>query len=76
MLPHATLRLKQGFGRLIRTRTDHGVVVLCDARLLSKSYGRAMLASLPPARRVTGPWSAILPTVRHFYRAQSEGPPT
>jgi ATP-dependent DNA helicase DinG len=76
MLPHATLRLKQGFGRLIRTRTDHGVVVLCDARLLSKSYGRAMLASLPPARRVTGPWSAILPTVRHFYRAQPEGPPT
>ncbi len=49
-LPLATLKLKQGFGRLIRTKTDRGAVVLLDPRILSKSYGRLVLSSLPPAR--------------------------
>src|SRR5690606_29016719 len=49
MLPHAALRLKQGFGRLVRTRQDRGAVVILDPRLLSKGYGRFFLASLPPA---------------------------
>ena len=43
MLPHATLRLKQGFGRLIRTGTDRGAVVLCDSRASTKAYGRGIL---------------------------------
>ncbi len=71
MLPHATLRLKQGFGRLIRTGTDHGVVVLCDPRVLSKSYGREMLAALPAARRLSGSWASMLPEIRAFYGGQS-----
>ncbi|MEX0907225.1 MAG: helicase C-terminal domain-containing protein [Gemmatimonadota bacterium] len=69
MLPHAALRLKQGFGRLIRTRTDHGAIVILDARLLSKSYGRFFLESLPPAPLVTGPWSEMREQMRRFYAA-------
>jgi predicted DnaQ family exonuclease/DinG family helicase len=46
-LPQATLRFKQGFGRLIRRKTDRGVVAVLDRRILSKSYGSAFLRSLP-----------------------------
>ncbi len=46
-LPQAVLRFKQGFGRLIRTRTDRGVLVVLDQRITSKSYGATFLASLP-----------------------------
>jgi ATP-dependent DNA helicase DinG len=48
-LPEAVLKLKQGFGRLIRTATDHGSVVILDPRMLTKPYGRVFLDSLPPA---------------------------
>jgi ATP-dependent DNA helicase DinG len=50
-LPQAVIALKQGAGRLIRTHADRGVLVLCDPRLLGKSYGRVFLASLPPLPR-------------------------
>jgi ATP-dependent DNA helicase DinG len=46
-LPNAVISLKQGVGRLIRDRSDHGVLVLCDPRLRSKAYGRIFLKSLP-----------------------------
>ena len=48
-LPEAVLRLKQGFGRLIRTASDSGTVVILDPRMLTKPYGRVFLDSLPPA---------------------------
>jgi Rad3-related DNA helicase len=51
MLPQATLQLKQGFGRLIRSVEDRGVVAILDSRLIRKSYGRGVIAALPPARR-------------------------
>jgi ATP-dependent DNA helicase DinG len=44
--------LKQGLGRLIRTATDRGILAVLDSRLLTKSYGRRFLESLPPARLV------------------------
>jgi ATP-dependent DNA helicase DinG len=47
-LPQAVIALKQGAGRLIRDETDHGVLMVADPRLVAKSYGRAMIASLPP----------------------------
>lgn len=50
-LPEAVIKLKQGFGRLIRTQQDHGMVVLLDPRLRSKPYGRLFLESLPDCRR-------------------------
>ena len=46
-LPHAALLLKQGFGRLLRSETDHGVVAVLDARLVSRSYGSFLRQSLP-----------------------------
>lgn len=51
MIPSAIVRLKQGFGRLIRSRSDRGIVALLDGRLGAMSYGKAILAALPPARR-------------------------
>jgi ATP-dependent DNA helicase DinG len=50
-VPQAVLKLKQGFGRLIRTREDTGLVVVLDPRVLTKPYGRAFLDALPPCRR-------------------------
>jgi DNA polymerase-3 subunit epsilon/ATP-dependent DNA helicase DinG len=46
-LPEAILRFRQGFGRLIRTQTDRGVVVVLDRRVLTKQYGRFFMESLP-----------------------------
>uniref|UniRef100_UPI002EDB0C8D helicase C-terminal domain-containing protein n=1 Tax=Novilysobacter viscosus TaxID=3098602 RepID=UPI002EDB0C8D len=50
-LPQAVIALKQGAGRLIRSETDRGVLVLCDPRLSTKSYGRIFMESLPPLPR-------------------------
>ena len=50
-VPAAAIALKQGAGRLIRSVTDRGVLVLCDPRIASKGYGRLFLASLPPMPR-------------------------
>ncbi len=49
-LPHATMRLKQGVGRLIRTSKDQGMVAILDKRLISKQYGRRILECLPPMK--------------------------
>jgi ATP-dependent DNA helicase DinG len=51
-LPGAILKLKQGFGRLIRSRRDTGIVVILDPRVRTKSYGKEFLASLPNCRLV------------------------
>ncbi|HUY33137.1 MAG TPA: helicase C-terminal domain-containing protein [Pirellulales bacterium] len=51
-LPAAAIKLKQGFGRLIRTQHDRGTVVILDPRVLTKPYGRMFLDSLPDCRRV------------------------
>jgi len=64
-LPRAALALRQGFGRLIRTRTDRGVVAFLDGRLLRKSYGGTLLGSLPPECRRTDD----LEEVRAFFAA-------
>ncbi|NEX16298.1 MAG: helicase [Halochromatium sp.] len=50
-LPQAVIALKQGAGRLIRDHQDRGLLVVCDPRLNSRSYGRIFLNSLPPMRR-------------------------
>lgn len=52
-LPEATVSLKQGAGRLIRRETDMGVLVICDSRLSQMSYGRRILAALPPMRQLS-----------------------
>ena len=67
MLPLAALRLKQGFGRLVRSRTDGGAVVLLDSRILTRRYGRYLRESLPPTPLVKGPWWEIERRLRDFY---------
>jgi ATP-dependent DNA helicase DinG len=62
MVPSAIVRLKQGFGRLIRAKTDRGVVALLDGRAASMRYGARILAALPPAPRV-----ADLDELREFF---------
>ena len=54
MLPEAAMALKQGAGRLIRSETDRGVLVVCDTRLISMSYGAELVAALPPMRLLGG----------------------
>ncbi|HEU0153303.1 MAG TPA: ATP-dependent DNA helicase [Arenimonas sp.] len=65
-LPQAVIALKQGVGRLIRSHLDRGVLVLCDPRLVGKSYGRLFLDSLPPFPR-----TRALADVQDFFTAQS-----
>ncbi len=48
MLPQAVLQFKQGFGRLIRSKSDTGVVIVADKRIMSKSYGKMFIKALPP----------------------------
>lgn len=62
-VPAAAISLKQGFGRLIRTRQDFGVVALLDSRVRSKSYGRKLLDALPRSAR-----TAELDDVAEFFR--------
>lgn len=52
-IPAMALTLMQAFGRLIRTKSDEGLVVILDDRLYTKRYGKRILAALPPARRIT-----------------------
>ncbi len=61
-LPQATLRLKQGFGRLLRTQTDRGVVAILDERLWTKHYGKKLLAALPDCPRTD-----TIDAVREFF---------
>ncbi len=67
LLPHAALKLKQGFGRLIRARTDAGVVILLDKRVVTKRYGPLVLSGLPRADRVIGPWADVRTRVEDFF---------
>ena len=58
-LPEAILRFRQGFGRLIRTQSDRGVVAILDQRVLSKRYGRTFIESLPHCTVRTGPLAEL-----------------
>ena len=62
-LPEAVITLKQGVGRLIRDENDTGVLMICDPRISTKSYGRIFLSSLPPMQR-----SAEIKDVEIFFK--------
>jgi ATP-dependent DNA helicase DinG len=53
MIPSAIVRLKQGFGRLIRSKTDRGLIALLDGRAVGMRYGATIVDALPPATRIT-----------------------
>jgi ATP-dependent DNA helicase DinG len=65
-IPRAIIQLKQGFGRLIRKKTDTGVVSILDSRMSRRGYGKQFIASLPPC-----PATTQLDEVRNFFCAQS-----
>lgn len=67
MVPDAAMRLKQGVGRLIRTRADRGAVVILDDRLLTKRYGRHFIDALPPMPLAKGRWGEVRGRVEEFY---------
>jgi ATP-dependent DNA helicase DinG len=75
LLPLAALKLKQGFGRLIRSRTDVGVVMLLDSRVAKRNYGELLMSSLPPAERVIGPWDAVRASAEEFFARHGIGAP-
>jgi ATP-dependent DNA helicase DinG len=62
-LPGAAITLKQGFGRLLRTRDDRGIVAVLDRRLVTRPYGKVLIASLPPVTTTSS-----LDDVREFWR--------
>ena len=63
-LPEAAVALKQGAGRLIRRESDHGLLVVCDSRLVSMGYGKRLLAALPTMRTIV--------SEAEFFKALSE----
>jgi ATP-dependent DNA helicase DinG len=65
-LPDSVVRFKQGFGRLIRSSTDRGVVVVLDSRIISKGYGDLFLRSLPETRRSMKPLEGMLRDIESF----------
>ncbi len=71
-VPDAVLRFRQGFGRLIRTRADRGVVVVFDRRIISKQYGQMFLQSLPDCTVRRGPIAQLAATVTAWMRVLSE----
>ncbi|HEX3014982.1 MAG TPA: helicase C-terminal domain-containing protein [Desulfobacteria bacterium] len=74
-IPQAVIRLKQGFGRLIRTQEDKGVVVILDNRILDKRYGRKFLNSLPIKTHFRGDSELVLRKVKAWLTAEATGEP-
>ncbi|MCZ6528422.1 MAG: DEAD/DEAH box helicase family protein [Candidatus Dadabacteria bacterium] len=66
-VPVAVLKFKQGFGRLIRTKTDKGAVLVLDKRLISKFYGKFFLNSLPDCTRLVDSSQNIIRNLKHFF---------
>ena len=65
-LPDAIIRLRQGFGRLMRRRDDYGAVLILDPRIVRKAYGRFFLDSLPRTRRAVSSLRGVLEAFEDF----------
>lgn len=66
-VPQAAIKFKQGFGRLIRRKSDRGSVLILDKRVIQKSYGRTFINSLPPCRIVSGPTRDVSHELVNFF---------
>lgn len=69
-VPDAILRFRQGFGRLIRSKTDRGVVVVLDKRVQSKTYGQLFLESLPECTVHRGPLMNLAAAAREWIEGE------
>jgi ATP-dependent DNA helicase DinG len=74
-VPQAVLKFKQGFGRLIRSKTDRGVVAVLDRRILSKPYGKVFLASLPETSLRAAPLGVLVREIEEFFRGDASSAP-
>jgi len=70
VIPQAVIKFRQGFGRLIRTKTDRGAVLICDPRVATRRYGQIFLRSLPTQRIHFARQSELLDALRTFYDDQ------
>ena len=70
-LPQAILKLKQGFGRLIRKKSDHGAIVILDPRIKTKNYGKSFLKSLPVCHEVLGSLDEVVKGLKQFYASKN-----
>ena len=66
-VPQAVIRFRQGFGRLIRHRTDRGVVLILDSRVVRRGYGRMFLNSLPDVPVSTLPHVELIQAIKRFF---------
>lgn len=73
-LPQAVIKFKQGFGRLVRTASDRGIVILYDTRVIDTSYGKYFLYSLPGPKMEHLPLAGLVPRVREWLQPDSETP--
>jgi ATP-dependent DNA helicase DinG len=67
IVPQAVIKFRQGFGRLIRTRTDRGSIMVFDRRVIEKGYGREFIGSLPEGTVVRGQSDAVFGRVAEFF---------
>lgn len=72
-VPQAVIRFRQGFGRLIRNRTDRGVVLILDSRVVRRGYGRLFLNSLPDVPVSTLPQAELIQAIKKFFSDREPG---
>jgi len=71
-IPQAVLKLRQGFGRLIRSRDDRGAVLILDSRIVSKNYGKRFLKSLPESAQVIAPADEVFSRLKEFFKQSGQ----
>ncbi len=71
IVPQAVIKFRQGFGRLIRSRTDRGSILIFDRRVVEKNYGREFLRSLPEGTMEVGPAARVIGRVRDFFQLEA-----
>ena len=71
-MPEAVIKLKQGFGRLVRSTTDRGVISVLDSRILTKRYGKIFLQSLPEVDLFASSAAAVVERVEEFFSPADE----
>jgi len=71
-VPEAIMKLKQGYGRLMRSKKDHGTVIVLDSRLVTKNYGKLFINSLPESQKYFGPMDNVLDEIENFLYNKEE----